>query len=146
MTGAIGYALWSDRLPMKRLLALAIVSSVGSILLYSFLRGPISAVCIFAMFGAANIIVQLSMLDLAARVCPPGVEATFFSILAGVMAAGSKAASILGSWLYSIVGFQSLVLISAVFTATALVFLPILERTSALQSSSPTWGIRAGGV
>ena len=41
----------------------------------------VSAVLITVVFGAVSMIMQLAFLDLAAKACPPHVEATFFALL-----------------------------------------------------------------
>ena len=72
-------------------------------------------------------IAQLAFLDLAAKDCPPRVEAIFIALLMSVYNLGAKGSQITGGYLYDALGFTPLVLISAVVTALAWLLVPLVK-------------------
>ena len=84
VVGALLYAPLSRRVPLKRIMHLSIALGVITTLGYLLYRGPISALIITVVFGALSMIINLAFLDLAAKACPPRVEATFFAALMSV--------------------------------------------------------------
>ena len=127
VVGAFLYAPISRRLSLKRIIVWVIVgSSVGTLgfLLY---RDHASAIVISAVFGVFGIMALLGFLDLAAKACPKRVEATFFALLMSVYNAGMQVSENVGARLYDVVGFPTLVVISAVVTALALALVPMVR-------------------
>src|SRR5207249_1062071 len=84
VVGAVLYAPLSRRVSLKSLMHISIALGTLSTLSYLFYRGAASAVIITVVFGAIGMIFNLGFLDLAARSCPPHVEATFFAALMSV--------------------------------------------------------------
>ena len=82
---------------------------------------------ITVVFGAIGMIFNLGFLDLAARSCPPHVEATFFAALMSVLNAGTKLSENVGARLYETVGYERLVWISAVMTALTWLLMPLVK-------------------
>ena len=125
--GAFLYAPLSKRVPLARIVVVMIVVSAISMCAYLLYRGPRSALMIDFTYGILAMMTQLVLLDLAARVCPPQVEGTFFALLMSVYNAGQQGSQIVGGYLYDWLGFTPLVLISAITTALVLVMVPWLR-------------------
>jgi len=70
---------------------------------------------------------QLAFLDLAAKACPPHVEATFFALLMSVFNLGVQLAENVGARLYDRVGYSWLVVIGAAMTALTWVLVPLVR-------------------
>ncbi|MGH7323712.1 MAG: MFS transporter [Candidatus Rokuibacteriota bacterium] len=127
MMGAIIYAPLSRRVRLKQVIVAMIGASVISTLAYLLYRDPLSAVLIQILFGAVAMLVQLAFLDLAAKACPPRVEATFFALLMSVYNAGTQLSQNVGARLYDVFGFTPLVLISAALTALTWLLVPLVR-------------------
>jgi MFS family permease len=127
VVGAFIYAPLSKKVPLARLVVIAIVLSAVGTLGYLLYRGPRSALAIDFTYGILAMMTQLVLMDLAARVCPPHVEGTFFALLMSVYNAGQQGSQVVGGYLYDWVGFTRLVLISAGTTALMLIMVPWLR-------------------
>ncbi len=125
--GAALYFAYSKSFPFRRLIHFAIAAGVVSTLAYLSYAGHASAVALSLGFGGVGMFIQLTFLDLAAKACPKQAEATFFALMMSVYNGGVQLSQIAGGWLYDQVGFTSLVLISAAFTAAAWLLLPFLK-------------------
>ena len=125
--GAVIYAPLSRRVTLKRLVVVGIglgVATTGGYLVY---RGPVSAVIVDSAWGMIGMIVQLTILDLAAKASPRKVEGTVFALFASVYNASVQLSTNVGSRLYEALGFTPLVLISAGVTALAWLMVPLLD-------------------
>jgi MFS family permease len=127
VVGATIYAPLSRRARLKQVIVGAIGAGVLSTLAYLLYRGPVSAVLIQVLFGVTAMVVQLAFLDLAAKACPPGVEATFFALLMSVYNGGMQLSQNVGARLYDVVGYMPLVLISAGLTALTWLLVPLVK-------------------
>ncbi|MCL6640099.1 MAG: MFS transporter [Candidatus Rokubacteria bacterium] len=127
VAGAAIYAPLSRRVPLERLIRLAITLAVMGTLAYLLYRGPASAVVIDVLFGGVGMITQLAFLDLAAKACPRGVEATFFALLMSVYNGGVQISQVTGGYLYDWLGYTPLVLVSAALTAAAFLLVPLVR-------------------
>ena len=127
VVGALLYAPLSRRVPLKRIMHLSIALGVATTLGYLLYRGTISAVIITVVFGALSMIINLAFLDLAAKACPPRVEATFFAALMSVYNLGVQLAENVGARLYEVVGYEWLVWIAAAMTALTWLLMPLVR-------------------
>jgi MFS family permease len=127
LVGAIIYAPLSRRVPLKRLIVTAIGVSVVTTLAYLLYRDPVSAVLIQALFGVTAMTVQLAFLDLAAKACPPRVEATFFALLMSVFNGGTQLSQNVGARLYDVFGYTPLIFISTAMMALAWLLVPLVK-------------------
>jgi Na+/melibiose symporter-like transporter len=127
MVGALIYAPLSRRVPLKTTVVWMIGISAVAMLVYLVYRDRTSAIIIDTSFGVIAMITQLAFLDLAAKVCPRGVEGTFFALLMSVYNAGAQLSTNVGGRLYDWVGFTPLVFISAAVTAAALLLVPLVN-------------------
>jgi predicted MFS family arabinose efflux permease len=127
VVGAIVYAPLSRRLPLKRAINLVIALGVAATLAYLLYRDAVSAVIITVVFGCISMIMQLAFLDLAAKACPPRVEATFFALLMSVFNLGVQLAENVGARLYDRLGYAPLVYIAAAMTALTWLLVPLVK-------------------
>ena len=72
-------------------------------------------------------IIQLTFLDLAAKACPKQAEGTFFALLMSIYNGAMQLSQNVGGRLYDLVGFNTLILISAGFTALCWFLLPLVQ-------------------
>jgi len=72
-------------------------------------------------------IIQLTFLDLAAKACPKQAEGTFFALLMSIYNGAVQLSQNVGGRLYDLVGFDTLILISAAFTALCWLLLPLVR-------------------
>ncbi len=147
VVGAFIYAPLSRRMPLRRVINLAIGLSVAGTLGYLLYRGHWSAIAIEVIFGCAGMVTQLAFLDLAAKACPKRVEATFFALLMSVFNAGNQASRYVGAELYTRLGghaqgYHRLVLISAAATALVWLLVPFVQieriETKARAAADPS--------
>ncbi|MEK7208121.1 MAG: MFS transporter [Patescibacteria group bacterium] len=80
-----------------------------------------------AINGVMGAIVFLTILNSAALAAPKGAEGTAFATLTAFWNVGLIGSSALGGYLFGQIGLQPLIIISAVFTLAALLFLPRLS-------------------
>jgi MFS family permease len=125
--GTAVYFAFSKSFPFKRLIHFAIAAGVIATLAYLGYRSQLSAVALSLAFGGVAMFIQLTFLDLAARVCPKQAEATFFAVLMSVYNAAVQLSQITGGWLYDQLGFTRLIFISAAFTALCWLLVPLLK-------------------
>jgi MFS family permease len=127
IVGAIVYAPLSRRFRLQTLIVwgigLGVIGTLG-FLLYRDFR---AAVVIHSLYGCFGMTTVLAFLDLAARACPPRVEATFFALLMSVYNIGMSISDATGGYLYDWFGYTILVLISATVTALAWVVVPFVR-------------------
>jgi predicted MFS family arabinose efflux permease len=127
VVGAVLYAPLSRRVSLKHIMHVSIALGVLAVLSYLFYRDATSAVIITVAFGALGMIFNLGFLDLAAKACPPRVEATFFAALMSVLNAGTKLSENVGARLYEVVGYEWLVGIGAAMTALTWLLMPLVK-------------------
>jgi predicted MFS family arabinose efflux permease len=120
------YAPLSRRVPLRWLIIASIGIAVAGTLAYLLYRSARAAVVIDIAYGGISMIVQLALLDLAAKACPRRVEATFFALLMSVYNGGVQGAEVIGGYLYDWLGYTPLVLISAGFTALGWLLVPLV--------------------
>jgi MFS family permease len=125
--GTAVYFAFSKSFPFKRLIYFAIAAGVIATLAYLGYRSQLSAVALSLAFGGVAMFIQLTFLDLAARVCPKQAEATFFAVLMSVYNGAVQLSQITGGWLYDQLGFTRLIFISAAFTALCWLLVPLLK-------------------
>ena len=127
IVGALIYAPLSRRVSLKRLIVIGIGLGVATTLGYVGYRGPASAIVVDGLWGILGMIVQLTILDLAAKACPRKVEGTFFALFASVFNGSVQLSTNVGGRLYDTLGFTPLVLISAALTALAWLIVPFVK-------------------
>ncbi|HZO38440.1 MAG TPA: MFS transporter [Methylomirabilota bacterium] len=141
VVGAFLYAPLSRRLSLKRIMHLSIALGVLSTLSYLAYRDTVSAVVITIVFGAIGMIFNLGFLDLAAKSCPPRVEATFFAALMSILNAATKLSENVGARLYEVIGYERLVYIAAGMTALTWLLMPLVKFDQIEESAASSAGI-----
>jgi MFS family permease len=126
VAGALTYAPVSRRTSLRRTINLVIGLSVVTTAIYLAYDGPVSAVIIDVVYGWAYMVTTLAFLELAAKACPPHVEATFFALLTAVYNGGVQVSQVAGGYLYDWLGYTPLVLVSAGMTALAWLLVPLV--------------------
>ena len=142
IVGAAFYAPLSRRVSLQRIIVVSIGLGVVGTLVYLLYDGPVSAIIIDTSFGGLGMIIQLAFLDLAAKACPKHAEGTFFALLMSVYNLGTQGSQVTGGYLYDVIGYTPLVLVSAVMTGAAYFLLPLvniqeIERRAKLAGPPP---------
>ena len=125
--GALTYGPLSRRWPLRRTINISIGFSAAWTLIYLLYRGPWSGAFIDFTYGWVYMVTTLSLLDLAARVCPTHIEGAFFALLMSVYNAGIQVSQWTGGHLWDSVGFERLVLISTVATLLTYILVPFVH-------------------
>ena len=127
MAGALLYAPLSRRVPLRRLIYWVVGLVVVGTLAYLRYADATSAMVIDTLYGVVYMVAQLAMLDLAAKVCPRRIEATFFALLMSVFNGGAQGSQVVGGFLYDTLGYAPLILISAVASALVWPLVPLVD-------------------
>jgi MFS family permease len=127
IVGAMIYAPLSRRVPLKRLILFTIGGGTVGTFTYLFYSGPAPATVIDVLYGVLAMILQLSLLDLAAKACPKRAEGTFFALLMSIHNGSVQLSTNAGGRLYDALGFTALVLISTAMTALAWLLVPLVK-------------------
>jgi predicted MFS family arabinose efflux permease len=144
MIGALIYAPLSRRVSLKTTILVMIGVSAAATFGYLVYRDRTSAIVIDTSFGVLAMLTQLAFLDLAAKACPPQVEATFFALLMSVYNLAVQLSTNVGARLYDHIGFTGLVFVSAGMTALAYLLVPwvripaIEARARAIRTAAAT--------
>ncbi len=88
--------VWSTRSLVKG----AVLFGCPLSLLFAFYVGPASAIAVTVIWGLAGVFFRLSLMDLAAQVCPPYAEATAFAIFMAAFDLAEAGSNALGGELY----------------------------------------------
>jgi MFS family permease len=104
LAGAVGAAVFGRlagrRLPLERLLFAGVWLGGPLQLLYLFYGGALSAVLITLFLAFTGVIFRLALMDLAARSCPKGAEATAFAAYMSMFNLAAWASNTAGGKLY----------------------------------------------
>ena len=135
--GAILYAKFQSKLNTRRLIKLAIIVGIIATLfdLIYFTpfvtdhleRARIIYILSSAVLGIVGSVTFLVVLNAAALACPKYSEGTTFATLMSFWNIGLIGSGILGGFLFSKIGLQPLIFVSAIFTAAAWFVLPRLR-------------------
>jgi predicted MFS family arabinose efflux permease len=114
----------------RALLQLSIVLGTLGTLAFLLMVDPVSAVVVYFVFGVVGMIANIATLTLAAQHCPTGAEGFAFAALMSVMNLAAPLADTSGAYLYDRVfdgRLAPLIVVSAAFTAFALVLIPLFR-------------------
>ncbi len=99
--GAFVYRRWlATRYSTKRLVYVSIVLGSGTTLAYLLLLDPVSAVVLYFATGILSMIPFLTLLSLAATVCPPQAAGFTFAALMSIYNAAGQLSQVFGAYLY----------------------------------------------
>ena len=100
-------------------------------LLYLFYRGPLSIVLLTVLFSLTGVVFRLAWMDLAAKSCPEGAEATVFAAYMAVFNIAASASNTMGGALYEKLtashgAYAAMVILSFIGTAGTVAAWPCL--------------------
>ncbi len=101
-------------------------------LLYLFYRGPWSVMILTVLFSLLGVVFRLAWMDLAAKACPEGAEATVFAAYMAVFNIAASASNTLGGRFYESLtashgAYAAMAILSLVGTAGTLAAWPCLR-------------------
>lgn len=127
--GAIVFARFSKKFETKKLLYFAIALGIlttlfdliyfTSFVLENLWRARVIYIASAGILSILGTFIFLTMLNLAAIICPKYSEGTTFAALMSVWNLGQMGSAALGGWLFGLIGLQPLIIVSAIFTAFA---------------------------
>jgi predicted MFS family arabinose efflux permease len=126
----------AGRYTTKTLVYVSIALGSGTTLAYLLLADRTSAVLLYFGTGILSMIPLLTLLSLAASVCPPQAAGFTFAALMSIYNAAAQVSAIIGARLYDQVFHQQmapLIWVAALFTLGAYVLVPFLPRTAVEQ-------------
>jgi MFS family permease len=122
----------AGRYTTLRLVHLSIVLGSCTTLAYLLLVDKTSAVVLYFTTGMLSMIPLLTLLSLAAAVCPPQAAGFTFAGLMSIYNAAGQLSQITGAYLYERLFHQQigpLIVVAAVFTLGAFLIVPFLPKT-----------------
>jgi len=131
--GILGYMLYFfkfHKFNMRKLLYFSVVFGGISTLWYLWIPNQWWLLAYSIILGTIGAISHLVLLAYVAKITPKGYEALVFATLCSVLNLGSMGSGYIGGFLYDMIGFNTLVIISAVFTFGCLFFIPHLNLES----------------
>ena len=145
IAGGLLYRYALARLSTLALLKLSIVCGTTATLAYLGMLDAASAVLVYFLTGVAGMIANIATLTLAADHCPQGAEGFAFAGLMSVINLATPLSDTIGAFLYDHV-FQAalapLIVVSAAFTAFALVLLRWFGIDAVIASAGPAAPMR----
>lgn len=144
--GSMLFARFSKKIKTKKLLYFSIFLGVGAALfdliyftpfiLNNLWRARIVYMTSAALLNILGIFIFLTMLNLAAVICPKYSEGTTFAALMSVWNLGGMGSAALGGWLFDQIGLQPLIIVSAAFTALAWPLVRLLKFSDETKTAS----------
>ncbi len=113
--GAVWYWKVNRTINLKKWLLISVLVSGTSTFAYLYLT-RVSIVLYAILFSIFSMVIQLIVVDFAARICPKGKEATCFALITSILNLGMFLSGITGGKLYDLVGYNWLVIISGAAT------------------------------
>lgn len=124
--GAVLYFKFAQQLNIRRWLVAAVLISAVSTLAYLWLT-PTTVLWYAIVFGLSTQFAHLVLMDLMARSCPEGSEATTFALVCSVVNFGTFCSNIAGAKLFGLFGYNGLIIISSLFTFLCLFYIPYIR-------------------
>jgi MFS family permease len=133
VAGAALYAKYSSEAGGTQRVARWSVSVGGALtLLYVFYVGPWSIMALTVLFNLTGVVFRLAWMDLAARACPEGAEATAFAAFMAVFNIAASASNGVGGAFYEKLNvshgpYAAMVILSLIGTACTFACWPLLK-------------------
>jgi MFS family permease len=137
VVGALLFPRLTRRLSGRRTLLWAVGLNVVSVLAYLLLQDRWTGAAISIATGVTEMLVQLALLDLAARACAKDAEGFSFAALMSVLNLASQGSAILGARLYVGVFHNHLTPLILVSAVTTLLVYPLLSHLPDDAPSNP---------
>lgn len=132
--GAFVYRRYlAGRYSTKSLVHLSVLLGAGTTLAYLLLVDKTSGVVLYFTTGLLSMIPLLTLLSLAAAVCPPQAAGFTFAALMSIYNAAGQLSQITGAYLYERLFHQQirpLILVASVFMLGAFLIVPFLPDTN----------------
>jgi len=148
LAGVAGAALFSrfcsDRGASARLARWSVLAGGPLSLLYALYVGPLSALLLTVLFGLTGVAFRLAWMDLCARACPKGAEATTFAAFMAVFNIAAAGSNWTGGAFYERLAaargaYPAVVILSLAGTACTFAAWPLL-RWAAPREAGPVTG------
>jgi MFS family permease len=147
IVGALIYRRLLEPMSSQRLLNLSIALGTVTTAAYLLLFNETSAAILSFCSGFSAMLATVATVTLAADYCPPRSEGFSFAVMMSVINLATASADIVGSFFFEHVfdhRLAPLIIVSAGFTAFALVLVPLL-RLGDKRQGQPTGPALAGG-
>jgi hypothetical protein len=136
VVASIAYAFYCRRVPMGRLVGIAILTGVVGYGAYLDTSTPALLYAASFVSGVANMTGILIQLDVAARLIPVRVAATGFAVLMAVTNVAASVSEAVGTQVYgalapslgAVPAYEAIVVASALFAASCWMLVPRLRR------------------
>jgi len=128
--GIIGYILYFFKIykfNLKKLLYFAVLFSGLTTFCYLYIPNQWTLLVYNILFGTIGAIIHLTILSHCAKITPKGNEGFTFAGIMSILNLGSMFSGYLGAFLYDKIGYNNLVIISALFTIVCVFFIPKLR-------------------
>ena len=128
--GLLGYLFYffkGYKYDLKKLLYFSVAFGTFSTLWYLHIPNQWWLLTYSVILGSVGAVSHLVILAYVAKITPKGYEALVFAGLCSVLNLGSMGSGYLGGFLYDLIGFNWLVIISALFTFLCLFIIPYLK-------------------
>ena len=128
--GLLGYLFYffkAHKYNLEKLLYFSVLFGGFSTLWYLWIPNQWWLLAYNIILGSIGAISHLVILAYVAKLTPKGYEALVFAGLCSVLNLGSMGSGYLGGFLYDIIGFNSLVILSAILTFLCIFFIPYLN-------------------
>jgi len=128
--GILGYVLYFfkfHKCNMRKLLYFSVIFGGISTLWYLWIPNQWWLLAYSIILGTVGAVSHLVLLAYVAKTTPKGYEAIVFAMLCSVLNLGAMGSGYIGGLLYDMIGFNTLVIISAIFTFACLFFIPHLK-------------------
>lgn len=129
--GAVLYFKYGKHIDIKKWLYYSVILNALSTFAYLWLT-PNSILFYSIVFSVSSQFTHLLMLGIMAYICPEGTEATTFALLTSIVNFSSFCSTLAGAKLFSLFGYNGLVIASGLTTFLCLPFIPFLN-TGGLQ-------------
>jgi|GEM_PF-345429 len=122
--GAIIYFKYSNKINIKKCLFYSVFFVGLTNICYLYFT-PISAIIYSCIFSVLGMFIFLNMMSFMAKSSLPGKEATSFALLCSVNNLSGTFSTLVGAWLFPIIGLKLIIIIASL---SAFLSLPILKR------------------
>lgn len=122
--GAILYFKYSKKINVKKCLFWSVFFVGLTNLCYLYFT-PVSAIIYSCIFSVLGMFIFLNMMSFMAKSTLSGKEATSFALLCSVNNLAGTASTLVGAWLFPLVGLKCIIILA---TCSAFLSLPILKR------------------
>jgi len=126
IVGSIIYWFINKKVKFRYLLYTSVVLSAISTFAYLWLNSVL--VWIYTVvFGITGMITHLTLMTFMANITPRNYESTAFALLCSIVNFGSWCSSFVGAFLFKLLGYNGLIIVSGLFTLAIVFLIPFLK-------------------